>query len=102
MAGYTAGSHELRQAGQEMMDANQQLMDRLKSLAAAVDSVQWTGMAHNAFVQLMTAFQSDAQRLNDSLVRISEEIAASATEYDRQEAQAQESLSGITQALDGI
>ncbi|HEV2780701.1 MAG TPA: WXG100 family type VII secretion target [Actinophytocola sp.] len=102
MAGYTAGSHELRQAGREMEDANVQLMERMKALAAAVDSVQWKGQAHTAFVQLMGAFQSDAQRLNDSLVRIAEEISASATEYDRQEQQAQESLSGITAALDGI
>jgi WXG100 family type VII secretion target len=102
MAGYTAGSAELRSAAQEMMDKNQNLMDQLKQLAAAVDAVQWRGAAATAFQTLMTAFSNDANKLNEALMRIAEEIAASATEYDRQEEAAQQSLSGITQALGGI
>lgn len=84
------------------MDKNQNLMDQLKQLAAAVDAVQWRGAAATAFQTLMTAFSNDARQLNDALVRISEEVAASASEFDRQEEAASQSLSGITQALGGI
>jgi WXG100 family type VII secretion target len=102
MAGFQAGSPELVRAGQEMQDVNQQLMDQSRQLAAAVDAVDWKGAAEVAFKKLMTAFAQDTKVLNDSLNKISEEIAASATAYDAQEQQAASDLSAITSALDGI
>ncbi len=102
MDGFQAGSDQLRQAGKQLEDGNVQLMNQLRSLAQAVDAVDWKGSAQVAFTTLMTNFQRDAQTLNDSLVRIAEEIAASATEYDAQEAQAQSNISAITSSLDGI
>jgi WXG100 family type VII secretion target len=102
MAGFTAGSDQLRSAGKSLEDGNVQLMNQLRSLAEAVDAVEWRGQAQVAFTNLMTNFQADAKKLNDSLVRISEEISASATEYDAQEANAQSSISAITQSLGGI
>lgn len=102
MDGFQAGSDQLRQAGKELEDTNVQLMGQLRQLAAAVDAVDWKGSAQVAFTTLMTNFSADAQKLNDSLVRIAEEIAGSATEYDAQEAAAQQNLSAITASLDGI
>lgn len=102
MDGFEVGSDQLRQAGKQLEDTNVQLMNQLKSLAAAVDSVDWKGQAKVAFTTLMTNFQADAQKLNDSLVVIAEEITGSATEYDAQEANANSALSSITASLDGI
>lgn len=102
MAGFDVGSVELRQAGQEMVDANENLMQQLQQLAAAVDAVAWKGQAATAFKSLMTAFNNDAKRLNDALMNMAEQVAGSADAYEAQEQAAQESLTGITQALDGI
>ncbi|HEU5472147.1 MAG TPA: WXG100 family type VII secretion target [Actinophytocola sp.] len=102
MAMFAAGAPELTRAGQEMVDTNEQLMDQARQLAAAIDAVVWDGAAKVAFVSLMTKFAEDTQKLNDSLMRISEEIAASSTAYQAQDEQAQSDLSAITSALDGI
>jgi len=102
MDGFQAGSDQLRQAGKKLEDGNAQLMNQLRSLAEAVDAVDWRGRAQVAFTNLMTNFQADAKKLNDSLMRISEEIAASATEYDAQEESANANISAITSSLEGI
>jgi WXG100 family type VII secretion target len=102
MDGFQAGSDQLRQAGKQLEDGNVQLMNQLRSLAEAVDAVDWKGQAQVAFTNLMTNFQADAKKLNDSLMRISEEIAASATEYESQDQNAQSSMSAITSSLEGI
>lgn len=84
------------------MDTNQALMNQAQQLAAAVDAVDWKGAAEVAFKKLMTAFARDTQVLNDSLVRIADEVDASAKAYEAQNAASAQSISGIAAALDGI
>lgn len=103
MAGYETGSEQLRQAARQMEDANVQLQSHLSALANDVAAVQgaWTGQAASAFQTLMEKFQGDAKQLNDSLQNISEQVVGSAQAYDRQEEEANQSVSAITQALGG-
>ena len=102
MAGFAAGAPQLVQAGQAMEDTNQQIMDQGRQLASAVDGVTWKGAAQVAFRNLMTKFAQDLKTMNDSLQNISEQITASAKAYDAQNQQAQQDMSGIMSALDGI
>jgi len=103
MAGYTAGSDQLKQAGKEMESGNAELQGSLAALASTVEGIagSWSGQAHTAFQTLMHRFADDAKELNNALNSIAEQIAGSATEYEAQEAQAQESISKITGALGG-
>jgi len=101
MDGYEAGSAELKQAARQMEDTNANLMNQLSQLASAVEGIagSWKGQAHTAFQTLMGRFAEDAKKLNDSLVQIAEQVSLSSDEYDRQEAEAQQSLSQITNVL---
>jgi len=101
MAGYTAGSPELRQAAQQMTSANDDLQQQLSKLASEVEGIagSWAGDAHTAFQNLMGRFHEDAAKLNQSLVQISDQVGLTAQEYDQQEAQAHQSLSNITNTL---
>jgi WXG100 family type VII secretion target len=103
MAYFQTGSTELRQAAKSMEDGNANLMQQLSQLASAVEGVSgaWVGQAHTAFQTLMSRFAEDSKKLNDSLVQIAEQVSGSATDYDVQEQQAQQSLSAITNTLGG-
>jgi WXG100 family type VII secretion target len=101
MAGYEAGAPELKQAAKQMEDANANLQGQLSKLASEVEGIagSWRGDAHTAFQTLMGRFAEDAKKLNDSLVQIAEQVSLSSTEYEQQEAQANQSLSQITNIL---
>jgi WXG100 family type VII secretion target len=103
MAGYQAGEPELRAAAKELEEGNTDLMEQLRQLMVAVEGIagSWKGDAHLAFQALMNRFQEDAKVLNDKLVEISHEVAASADLYVRQEQEAAADLSAITQTLGG-
>jgi WXG100 family type VII secretion target len=101
MDGYTTGSAELKTAASQMMDANGQLQQQLSKLASEVEGVagSWQGQAATAFQNLMTRFHEDANKLNQALVAISDQVGLSADEYTRQEEQSHQSISNITNAL---
>ena len=101
MAGYEAGAPELKQAAKQMESANSDLQQQLSSLASEVEGIagSWAGEAHTAFQTLMARFHEDAQKLNQALLQISEQVSATSTQYEQQEAQAQSSLSNITNTL---
>jgi WXG100 family type VII secretion target len=101
MAGFQTGTPHLVQIAKDMEDTNVQLMNNLKQLAGEVEAVEtkWGGVAHDAFQRLMERFQTDAKSLNDNLLQIAEAVTGNAKAYDAQEAQAEASISAITNAL---
>ncbi|HVV19935.1 MAG TPA: WXG100 family type VII secretion target [Pseudonocardiaceae bacterium] len=103
MAGYQTGAPELIQAGKQMEDTNEQLMNALKQLDSEVEGVAgaWAGQAHTAFQSLMEKFAGDAKNLNDALNQIAEAIAGSAKAYQQQEEQSAQDVSAIANALNG-
>jgi WXG100 family type VII secretion target len=98
---FQAGAPELMRAGQEMVDAKQQLMNQGQQLASAVEAVNWKGTAQVAFNNLMTKFAQDLQQMNESLNNIADQVTASSKAYEAQNAQAQQDITGIMSALDG-
>jgi WXG100 family type VII secretion target len=104
MAGsFQAGSAELNKASSQMQEANAQLQGNLAKLAQECQQIEssWSGMAATAFQTLMERFQTDAKNLNDSLDQISSAVSSNASNYARQEQEAQQSISKITNALGG-
>ncbi|MEV5358647.1 WXG100 family type VII secretion target [Streptomyces sp. NPDC052693] len=68
---------QMRQTLQDTIDANENLMNQLSRLNAAVDGVVWQGAASTAYKTLMTSFNDDAQRLNEALLTMAEQVADS-------------------------
>ena len=103
MDGFQTGSAELKTAAGQMEQANVDLQGQLSQLASAVEGIsgQWHGQAATAFHTLMSRFAEDADKLNKSLNSIAEQVTGSATAYEAQEAQAQQSISQITNTLGG-
>jgi WXG100 family type VII secretion target len=103
MEGFETGSAELKTAAQQMETANADLQGQLAQLAGSVEGIagHWRGQAATAFGTLMHRFAEDADKLNKALNSIAEQVAGSATAYEAQEAQAQQSLSQITNTLGG-
>jgi WXG100 family type VII secretion target len=99
--GYQTGAPELLTASDQMVTTNEQLQDRGRQLAQAVDSVQsaWSGAAAQAFTNLMTQFQQDFTNLNTALFNIAEQVAGAARDYDRQEEEASSDISAIMSTL---
>jgi WXG100 family type VII secretion target len=101
MAMFQAGAPQLMQAGQEMVDTKEQLMNQGQQLASAVEAVNWKGTAQVAFNNLMSKFAQDLTQMNESLNNIADQVTASAKAYEAQNAQAQQDITGIMSALDG-
>ncbi|TCP53244.1 WXG100 family type VII secretion target [Tamaricihabitans halophyticus] len=101
MAGFQTGAPELRTAAGEMVNTNTELQGTLRNLANEVQAVSgmWKGQAEAAFQQLMTRFQEDAAKLNESLMNISEAVTGSADAYEQQEEDAAQSVSAIQNML---
>lgn len=104
MAGYKTGAPELKQAARDMENTNEQLQGNLKKLGNVLAGTEgaWEGDAHRAFSTLMEHFLNDAQKLNESLNHIAENVSGSADLYDQQEQESAQSLSKLTQTLGGF
>ena len=104
MAGFQTGAGELVKAGQQMQDTNDQLQAALKNVMGEVENVAgaWKGQANAAFKSLMDQYAQDAKQLNDNLDKISQAIVGSADAYRRQEEEAAQSVSSITNMLSGM
>lgn len=104
MAGsFKTGAQELQTAAQQMETSNEQLMGNLKTLAGECEQIRgtWSGTAAVAFTNLMTRFEEDAKKLNDSLQQISQAVTGNAAAYAQQEQEAQDSINKITNTLGG-
>lgn len=99
--GYQTGAPELLKAAQDINDTNDQLQGLLNSLLSKLEPLQsaWTGQAATAFHTLLERYATDARTLNDSLVKIGEQVTGSAHTYTRQEEEQASTMSRLTQAL---
>ncbi|GAA4429624.1 hypothetical protein GCM10023148_34090 [Actinokineospora soli] len=103
MAGYGISQEEMAKAAVDVDNVNQQSQDALKSLYNALTPLQdnWSGAASQAFNTLLQRYQDDAVKLHDALQGISEQLKQSNEAYARQEEEASQSLSNITNVLGG-
>jgi WXG100 family type VII secretion target len=101
MAGFSTGAPELLKAAQDMDTANSELGDLLNSLLGKLEPLQgaWSGEASTAFHNLLERYATDARKLNDSLLQISEAVTGTAHTYTQQEQEQASTMSKLTQAL---
>lgn len=101
MAGYTASAEELAALAKRIIDVDTQTQGTLRSVQSTVDTVKgtWSGAAATAFGSLMDRFHSDAQRLQQALQGIAEQIDSSSATYARQEEEATNLSSSINARL---
>lgn len=66
---------------------NGELQSQLQSLRGRLEPLvsEWQGRGSNAFQGTMTRWQTDARRINDALLGISERVRAGAVRYDGSE-----------------
>jgi WXG100 family type VII secretion target len=101
MAGYTASAEELAALAKQIIEVDSQTQGTLRNVASTVDTVRgtWSGAAATAFGQLMDRFRDDAAKLQEALRGISEQIDSSASTYARQEEEATNLSSQISNRL---
>lgn len=97
MAGFQAGHAELMQAAKRMDDTNQALQANLKQVQNAAESVAgaWHGTAAAAFQQLIQRYAEDANKMQQSLQSIQENIEGTARTVQASDEAAKSSISNI-------
>lgn len=103
MSGYGITPEEMAKAAVDVDNVNEESRGVLSSLRSALEplSDNWTGVAATAFQTLMQRFDTDAAKLADALAGISEQLKASNEAYVRQEEEASQSMSNISNVLGG-
>ena len=103
MVGYTTDQAALDKAAGDMLNTNDQLMSALTKMASELEPLRtaWAGDAATAFQNLIERFQEDAKTMNSALDNIANNVSANAKKYAAQEAEQQQSLSGIMNTLGG-
>jgi WXG100 family type VII secretion target len=99
--GYQTGAPELLKAAQDINTANDELQGLLNTLLGKLEPLEsaWQGRAAKAFHTLLERYAHDAKQLNDSLVKIGEQVTGTAHTYTQQEEEQEQTLSKLTQAL---
>lgn len=100
-SGFVATTEEMERAATHAQSVNDTVQADLRALRSQLDPLRgaWSGMAAVRFAELMTRWDTDAQKLNAALLSISEAIRGSATTYREQDEAQSSSLSSITTAL---
>lgn len=103
MAGFTATPEQLTSAAGSMEEKNQALQGVLNQFISGAEGISgaWKGAAQTAFLNLARRFKEDADKLNQALQQMSEQMAGTSKTYSEQDANAQQSMSSITQGLGG-
>lgn len=101
MAGFTATPEQLTQAAQQMEEKNQALQGVLNQFLSGAEGISgvWKGAAQTAFLNLARRFKDDADRLNQALQQMSEQMTGTSKSYAQQDEAAQQSMSSITNTL---
>ena len=101
MAGYQASAEELAGLAKNIIAVDEQTQGTLRNVRSTVDGLAgvWTGAAATAFTQLMARFDDDAKKLQEALRGIAEQVDASSVTYIRQEEEATNLSSTISNRL---
>lgn len=103
MAGYGITPEEMAKAAVDVDKVNEESQNALKTLGSNLMPLQdnWTGNASRAFQTLMQRYNTDASKLHAALTAISEQLKESNAAYVRQEEEASQSMSTISNVLGG-
>ncbi|WP_182349035.1 WXG100 family type VII secretion target [Tomitella gaofuii] len=98
----TTDTEVMRASAQGAMDASEQMKATLGRLNATVEGVaaSWQGDAHTAFAGVMQRYHASMNKMQLSLVEISENIKGNSVGYEGASQDSAQSLSQVGGALD--
>lgn len=102
--GFTGRPEDFAAAHGKVNDVKAQMDANLKQLESAIEATQagWQGNAALVFNQVMQAFNEKSMKLNQALDHIGELLKSSGVQYDTQEQDVNQQLSGLQNALEGL
>lgn len=104
MSGAYSTTFAEMQAGASHIDnVNADIMGRVSSLEGQLAPLAgaWQGSASTAFQNLMVRYRNSANRIQEALTAIAEQVRGSSTTYAAEEENQQQSMNHISNALDG-
>ncbi|SDN78978.1 WXG100 family type VII secretion target [Lentzea jiangxiensis] len=101
MAGYQASAEELATLAKDIVNVDNDTQATLRGVRSTVEGLQgmWKGAAATAFTALMARFDEDARKLQEALRAIADQVDGSAAAYARQEEEATQLSTSISQRL---
>lgn len=101
MDGFGTSTEAMAQAGRDVATAQEEVRSELARLRGSLTALQgsWDSSAYVRFVELMTRWDSGAERLSTSLRGIGDAIRTSGRAYEAQEDQESAQISTISAAL---
>jgi ESAT-6 family protein len=102
--GFTGTPADFADAHQKVNNTKQEMDSQLSKLRSEIEATQsgWQGQAATVFNQVMEAFNEKSQKLNQALEDIATMLQTSGVQYDTQEQDVHQQLSGLQSALEGL
>ncbi|KJK52647.1 hypothetical protein UK23_03325 [Lentzea aerocolonigenes] len=99
--GYGASAEELDALAKQIISVDGDTQATLRTVSNAVDGIasSWQGGAAQAFASLMGRFHEDASKLQEALRGIAEQMSGSAQTYIKQEEEATQLSTQISNRL---
>jgi len=97
MSGFGTDADLMHKASSQVDDVRNNIESAVRQLHGNIEPVMasWQGGASDVFRRLMAQFQQDADKINQKLGEISENIKTSGQQYAEQEATQQDEFSKI-------
>lgn len=92
------------QAGaNKVEEAQQAIQGHISTLRGEVETMMdgWRGEAAQAFVQVHTAFEENANRINSALAEIHQALVATHQQYGTQESDQSQTFTSMTNQING-
>lgn len=101
MSGFDVTPEELDALAKHIGDISDQIQAQARTVKGAAEGVAggWGGAAASAFQQLMVRMDEDVRKLDQALQSIQEQIASTSDVYRRNEAEQENTVSGIAGRL---
>lgn len=103
MSGFGTDADLMHKASSQVDDVRNNIESAVRQLHGNIEPVMasWQGGASDVFRRLMTQFQQDADKINQKLGEISENIKSSGQQYAQQEEEQAHQFSRIEGMLGG-
>jgi ESAT-6 family protein len=102
--GFQGTPADFADAHQKVNNTKQEMDSQLSKLRGEIEATQgaWQGRAATVFNKVMDAFNEKSVKLNNALEHISDMLKSSGVQYDTQEQDVHQQLSGLQSTLEGL
>lgn len=102
--GFTGTPADFADAHQKVNNAKQEMDSQLARLQSEIEATRdgWQGQAAGVFNQVMAAFDEKSRKLNQALEHIGDMLKSSGVQYETQETDVHQQLSGLQSTLEGL